>query len=186
MKTVVINLLGGSGSGKSTASCGLFYELKRKERNVELVREYVKELAWQGIKIGAFDQPYIFGKQLKKETLLYGKVQYIITDSPLILSPMYESFYNNGETLVLESTLKFLEKAKKSNVEHINFMLKRTKKYKQEGRYETEDQAREFDVFLRKELDTLNIKYIDIESEDDQKVNEILNYISVLEHKVLA
>lgn len=186
MRTVVINLLGGSGCGKSTASCGLFYELKRKERNVELVREYVKAWAWEGKQVGPFDQPYIFGKQLKMETSLYGKVQYIITDSPLLLSPMYEMFYNNGESLVYESCMKHIEKAKKSNVEYLNFMLKRTKKYKQEGRYETEERAREFDQFLRDGLNRLGINYIDIESEDDQKVNEILKYISVLEHKVLS
>lgn len=186
MKTVVIGLLGGPGSGKSTTSCGLFYELKRAGRDVELVREYVKQWAWEGKKVGPYDQPYIFGKQLKMETSLYGKVQYIITDSPLLLSPMYEMFYNNGESLVYESCMKHIAKAKSNNVHHINFMLKRTKVYNPAGRYNTEAEAIEFDSFLRNEMDKLNISYVDIESGDADKVNEILNYISVLEHKVLA
>jgi hypothetical protein len=40
--TVVVNLFGGPGTGKSTTASGVFYHLKRDNRNVELVQEYAK------------------------------------------------------------------------------------------------------------------------------------------------
>jgi len=48
--TRVINLLGGPGVGKSTAAAKLFAKYKDEGKSVELVREYVKDWAWEGRK----------------------------------------------------------------------------------------------------------------------------------------
>ena len=43
-KTLVVNLLGAPGSGKSTIAASIFSKLKFQNLNVELVSEYAKEL----------------------------------------------------------------------------------------------------------------------------------------------
>lgn len=174
-KTVVINLLGGSGTGKSTTSCGLFYHMKLNNMHVELVREYVKQWAWEGRKVGEFDQSYIFGKQSRLESILYGTLDWIITDSPVLLSPIYEKFYNGGSSVIEPSALKFLEKAKEKNVVHLNFVLKRNKPFDTRGRYETAERAIEVDKYLEQYLKDNNIKYTNIDCPDTERVQEIIN-----------
>ncbi len=117
MKTKVISLFGGSGLGKSTLAAGLFYQMKMQGLHTELVREYVKQWAWDNIKVGKFDQIYLTGKQAKAESRLYNKVDYIVTDSPILLSPIYETFYS-GSSVVLPSIKLFLELAAREGVEH--------------------------------------------------------------------
>jgi tRNA uridine 5-carbamoylmethylation protein Kti12 len=85
-KTTIINLYGGPGTGKSTSAAYLYYILKAEGHNVELVREYVKDWAWEGRQISTYDQIYFLGKQVRRESLLYGKVDWIITDSPVMMN----------------------------------------------------------------------------------------------------
>ena len=47
MKTVVINLFGGPGCGKSTIAAELFAILKKQGYEVELVTEYAKDKVWE-------------------------------------------------------------------------------------------------------------------------------------------
>lgn len=174
--TKVINLFAGSGAGKSTIAAGLYYEMKLLGLNVELVREYVKTMAWQGIKIGPYDQPYIFGMQLKYESSLYGKVDYIITDSPLLLSPIYEIYYR-GDSITEHPALKFINKAKEDGIEYINLFLERNKPFDPRGRYETEEQARQVDDLLKFKLLDWNIPYTTITATDSYKVKNIMEIL---------
>lgn len=178
--TKVINLIGSSGVGKSTTAAGLFYEMKKKGLDVELVNEYVKSWVWSGKQVGAYDQIYIFGKQAKSEYDLYSKVDYIITDSPLLLSPIYEKYYNGGSSVVESSVFKHLEKARNSGVEHVNFLMNRTKPFNPKGRYETEESAVRVDGVVEKYLIDNKIEYYSVtEVEQDDKLQEILTYLGV-------
>lgn len=170
-------MLGGSGIGKSTAAAGLYHEMKQQGMNVELVREYVKMWAWTGNKVGQYDQIYIFGKQARSEYMLYGKVDFIITDSPIILGPVYEKFYNNGESMIEEAAIKFLKKADNNGVEHINFLLERKKEFNPEGRYETEDQAKEVDLEVRKFIGYNNIKHTIVDCTNEDRLNFMMEHI---------
>lgn len=143
-QTTIINLYGGPGTGKSTLSCELFAALKKSGHSVELVREYVKDWAWEGKKVGAFDQIYITGKQAKREYSLYGKVDYVITDSPLYLSPFYEQYYSD-QNIVESSVKSFLDYSMKRGQLYLHFFIDRAKKYNPDGRYETEEQAMAID-----------------------------------------
>ena len=166
MKTTVVNFFGGPGTGKSTLACDLFGLLKRHGTNVELVREYVKEWAWEGRRIKPFDQFYITAKQFRRESLLYNKVEYVITDSPILIGPFYEFYYNETD-IVLPSVRSLIEHLKSYNVEHKNFFIQRNKPYVQEGRYESENEARNIDKHMRAYLDTLGIKYYYINDRED-------------------
>lgn len=172
--TTVINLLGGSGLGKSTCAAALFSEMKMQGYHVELVTEFVKNWAWQGRVPSGYDQVYLFGKQAQSESRLYGKVDFIVTDSPLLLSGFYEQLHLKRE-IVLPSIKNFLSYAKDNNIVHKNFVLTRHKPFDPRGRFETEQQAKQVDLDLRKWLDSLNIDYETISCDDRERVPQILS-----------
>lgn len=176
--TTVVNMLGGSGLGKSTTAAGLYHQMKLDGYNVELVREYVKIWAWDGKKVGQYDQIYIFGKQARSEYMLYEKVDYIITDSPIILSPVYEKFYNNGQSMIEEAALKFLEKAENNGIQHVNFLLERKKPFNPEGRYETEEQAKQIDLKVSEFLADNGLLYQKVDCSDEERIKFMMEYLN--------
>lgn len=93
MKTTVINLYGGPSSGKSTQASGLFYKMKQNGFSVELVNEFAKECVWEGNVPMLKDQLWVLAHQHRKLVRLKDKVDYIITDSPVLLSIAYRSVY---------------------------------------------------------------------------------------------
>lgn len=174
--TKVINLFGGSGLGKSTTASLLFGEMKLLGYHVELVSEYVKTWAWQGRKPTGFDQFYIAGKQAHSESQLYGKVDYIITDSPLLLSAFYEQ-YHLGREICLPTILNFLGYAKDNGIEHLNFLLQRNRKFDPRGRFETEEEAISVDGKLAAWLEYIGLDYTLITEGDRARVEAILSYM---------
>jgi len=173
MTTHVINFFAGPGSGKSTTAAQLFSKLKYMSKEVELVREYMKMWAWTGRKPDKFSQFYITGKQVQAESQLYGKVDFIVTDSPILLGPFYETRYAKRE-IVLPSVLNFMDFAEKNGVVYHNYFLKRQKDFKQGGRYETEDEAKQIDEDLKSFLTVHNIPWQFIEVPDEERINYIL------------
>jgi hypothetical protein len=176
MKTTVINLFAGPGVGKSTVASELYSVLKKKGEDVELVREYVKDWAWEGKVPGKFDQPYIFGKQLHLESRLYGKVRFIITDSPFLFSPFYEKI-SFGTQITLEAAKLFTVYAQSNGVSYINFFIARHGKYNKKGRFQTEKQARKVDADLLEFLRKQNLPIFLIDSKPNKRVENILEKI---------
>jgi nicotinamide riboside kinase len=158
-KTIIINLYGGPGSGKSTSAAYLYYVLKAAGKNVELVREYVKDWAWEERKISNYDQIYFLGKQVRRESLLYGKVDYVVTDSPVMMNLYYAQRYCPLSLAegIRSSTLSFYRLAAEDGHRHVHILLQRNKPYKSEGRYQTEAEAVEIDQGLNRLLADLKI-----------------------------
>jgi len=161
MKTKVINILGGSGIGKSTVASEIFVYLKRKGCDVEFVAEYAKE--WANIQkpVGVFGQAILYGQQLKRESALYGKFEYVITESPLILSAVYQKFYLENDPITYQVMFD-LANASKCGVEHINVLLERVDlfKFHEKGRFETVHVAKLVDAAVKDMLDDLDQPYI--------------------------
>lgn len=174
--TLVVNMLGGSGIGKSTTAAGLYYQMKLAHKNVELVREYVKLLAWQGIKPGQYDQVNIFGEQCKLEHSLYGKVDYIVTDSPIILAPIYEHYYH-GDSMTEEAALKFLDKSNKNGVKQLNILLERTKNYDERGRYQTLEEAKVVDKMVSTFLADHGMTFHRVGGSEETRAKQIMEII---------
>lgn len=177
-KAEVINIFGGPGCGKSTTAAGLFYQLKLQDHDTELVREYVKKWAWEGILPNKFDQIYITGKQSKAEYMLYNKVDYIITDCPLMMGVFYEQFYY-GTSLVKQSIDEFLILSKADGIKYHNFLLSRQKEFKDKGRFCDEEGAKRIDDFIENQLDTLHIPYTKLDCPKDEAVSEILKQLGL-------
>lgn len=152
--TTIINLYAGPGSGKSTSAAHMYAELKREGVNAELVREYVKDWAWDNRKLSTYDQIYVMGKQVRRESMLYGKVDFIVTDSPVLQGVYYAEKYSPPAVLngVRSCVSAFLHQAAVDGHIHHHVFLTRSKPYQRAGRYETETAAREADVGIKAPL----------------------------------
>jgi energy-coupling factor transporter ATP-binding protein EcfA2 len=180
MKTVVINLYGGPGAGKSTLASALFVLLKREGEQVELVREYAKSWAYEQKHIDTLmKQTYILAKQAQRESSLYGKVKYIITDCPLALSGYYCQKYL-GTPAMSVLMLEFLREAAEQDVEHVYFQVPRKKDYNPNGRYQTEEEAKEID----REQGTYFSNFFDpikLQGTESQLAYEIMHHLKLRE-----
>ena len=147
----VINMYAGPGAGKSTTAAGLFFKMKSQGYSVELVTEYAKDKVYEGHLGCLEDQMYIFGKQQRRLTRLRGHVEWAITDSPLILSILYnKDLSETFNTLVLETFEKYI---------NYNFFIERVKEYKQIGRTQTELEAIALDKVLFDLLGKYGVQY---------------------------
>lgn len=169
--TIIINLIGAPGTGKSTTGAYLFALMKNLKMDVELVTEYAKDLTWEIRHETMRNQLYIFGKQHQRLFRLKNKVKYIVTDSPLLLSEFYSREYGdasvNFKNLLLEEVNKF---------NNINIFLNRVKEYNPKGRNQTEEEANGFSIRIKSLLDELNFKYVTYDAHGEV-AHEILEYI---------
>jgi hypothetical protein len=150
--TVVINLLGGPGVGKSTTATGVFSYLKQRNISIEYCNEYAKDVVYEETLALLENQIHIFAEQFRRQYRLLNKVSYIVTDSPLILSPVYfqywfdkspknnlfdEAYCNIAKNYFVETFNRF---------DNVNWLIHRKKKYVAEGRTQTEEEAKEIDT----------------------------------------
>lgn len=177
-QTNLINIYGPPGSGKSTLAAELYAHMKQKGYSVELVREEIKDWAWQGKKPTVFEQVYITNKQMLTESNLYGKVEFLITDSPLALGNFYCQYYHNSDALEdLASCTYNTARVKNLVSKVINLYVPINENiYNTEGRYSSLEEAIKLDEELKKHLtDELRVLYC---SPGNRLINSI-EYIRV-------
>lgn len=150
-KTLVVNLFAGPGSGKSTSMAHIFAMLKWKGFDCEMASEYAKDKVWENSHDVLNDQFYVSAKQYHKLFRLNGKVEIIITDSPILLG----AYYGRKEPKEFQDLLL----RKHCDFNNLNFFLERIKKFNPNGRLQTEDQAKEIDTFVREKLNSISEKY---------------------------
>lgn len=166
-------MLGCPSSGKTSLSAKLFAQLKAMDLNAEYTSEYVKGWAWEGKKVGPFDQFYIFGKETHNQSRLFDKVDFIISDSPVMLTAFYHYFYNGNEALN-EVCHNFYNLAEEAGVEVVNFFLPRKKKYVAKGRYQTQEEADALAFQLKEWLNKEGYEYTTLECSDKERINVVL------------
>lgn len=125
--TKIINLFGGPGCHKSTTAYGLAYFFKLSGMNAELVTEVAKDMTWAKRVECLKSQPLIFGKQLNRIERLIGKVDYIITDSPVLLSAVYAG--KKYPSAFIEGIVETFK-----TFDNINYLINRLGPYRKEGR----------------------------------------------------
>ena len=146
----IINIIGEPSAGKSTLALELTANLKRQGVNAELVTEFVKDLIWDNNLEALNSQEYIFAEQHKRIKRLVGKVDVIVTDSPLILSTIYIE-----DTDTCKSLIHFIEDTVNS-YDNDYYYIKRNHSYQQVGRIHTEDEAKVIGTKLDKICDEVN------------------------------
>lgn len=156
--TIVVNLIGGQGAGKSTMMAGLFSWLKWNGVDCEMCTEFAKDLVWEGRKETFADQIYIFGKQNHKLFRCNGKVDVVITDVALPMYIAYNRFYGSRDDN-FNSAYNSLVMAEFNNYYNLNIYIQRKKPYNPNGRNETEEQARKFDDLFLNVLNEYHIHY---------------------------
>jgi hypothetical protein len=168
--TKVINLFAGPGAGKSTTAAHLFALFKLAGYNAELVTEYAKEIVWGENFTVLNDQIYIFAEQLHRIKRLTGKVDYIIVDSPVLLSLHYGQDHSEAfKTLVLEEHGK---------MDTHNVFLRRVKPYQPIGRRQDEESAKGVDASVAQILSDNLINYSVVEANEDAAKNIMFEVLS--------
>ena len=179
----IINLFGGPGIGKSSIAAGLTYKLKKKHISCDAPYEFPKVLAWDKNKEAIGDQLYVVANQHRGIAKSYGKVKYIIVDSPILLSLVYKNYYNNSETYPAKLYGKEFDEMVLSifnQYDNLNIILKRNIEgdHNDAERYQGLPESIELDNLIKYSLDTNNIPYIEVMVDDDT-VNNIIKLIEL-------
>lgn len=156
----VINLFGAPGCGKSTLRAGLFYQMKMAGYNVEEVTEYAKDMVWEE-RFNIFsDQIYILGKQNRRLLRLTDKVDYVLTDSPVLMGIAYmvNTPYN--------ATLRQLIADVFLSYNNVNIFINRSHAYQEIGRNQTADESNVLAEQIKELLREFNIPFIELNSSE--------------------
>ena len=156
---LLINVCGAPGAGKSTLSAYVFAKLKMMGINCELVTEFAKDKVWEKNNEALSNQIYIFAKQYYRITRCAGKVDVVITDSPLFLSP----FYNKDPDI--DEPLKELVAKIVAKYDNLNYFLRRVKKYNPVGRLQTEAESNEYGIHIKTMMKSFGIKFREIDGD---------------------
>jgi len=160
METLVVNFFAGPGTGKSSMMASVFAALKWDGVNCEMAHEYAKEKVWEESLAILDDQVYVFAKQNHKIKRLIGKVDIIITDSPLLLSLIYGKNERDSFKEFVSDT--------HDSYNNLNFFLTRCKAYNPKGRVQNEVKAKALDVTICKMLEDYEevVNYVDAAPEN--------------------
>lgn len=178
MKPIIVNIFGPPGSGKSTGAAYVFSQLKMNGVNCELVTEYAKDKTWEHNMEALSNQAYVFGKQFYRISRCANQVDVIITDSPLLLSVIYNHDSRLGDTfnkMVLDVF---------NSYDNLNYLLVRTKPYNPIGRNQTEEESDDIGREIGKLLEDNSVNFVystgDIDGYTDI-ADSVLNYLHSME-----
>ena len=155
--TLIVNMVAGPGTGKSTTAAAAFAELKQSGVNAELVTEYAKDLVWGRTTATLDNQIYIFAKQYHRLFRLLDQVEVVVTDCPLFLSLYYGGHMSETfKALVLETW---------NTMDNVTFFLERVKQFNPKGRLQSEDKAKEIDQILYNLLLEHDVDFSDVRAD---------------------
>jgi hypothetical protein len=175
----IINLFGGPGIGKSSIAAGITYELKKTHITVDNPYEFPKLLAWDNNMEAIKDQFYVVANQHRHIAKSFGKVDYIVVDSPILLSHVYNTYYTSDypSNRYGESFLKFMLDLHNS-YDNINILLSRSDgNHNNDERYQNLEQSLEIDYICKSVLDKNELQYHTIKV-DDNSVKEIIKLLN--------
>ena len=178
-QTVIINLLGAPGTGKTTTAMEIFVEMKKLGLSVEFLSEFAKEALYEDREKVFENELYMFAKKQHKMFVLDGQVDYVVTDAPLILTKVFNQYYNPNSNIALNNLIdeehnKFL---------NINILLDSDLNYKQEGRRESEEEAKELHLLIAEEMVNLSGTNLTYKPKDqtilDMSMDDLVDFIVI-------
>ena len=166
---VVINGYGGPGEGKSTACMEITAALKKEGYGAEYVQEYAKELVYdknmEMLDGSAKNQFEILKEQTRRVDRLYDQVDFIVTDSPILLNEIYNK----------ELTPEYRDIVGKiqNSYSNFSFFIERdVSNFEEEGRIHNLAESIQKDQEIRDMLLDNDIKY---KTYNHENINEIVN-----------
>lgn len=165
--TILINIYGGPGAGKSTTAAGVFYELKRIGYDCGLVTEMATELVYDEAFNIMNDQIYLFGEQWHRTFRMLGKVDFIVTDSPLLMNIVYNAFKDEEFDKFIYSRIHKLKS--------LDFFINRSDAFSKVGRIHNLEQSKEVDKTIKELAKNNGIKLIELEQENS--ITEIVKIV---------
>jgi RecA/RadA recombinase len=180
-QTVVVNMFGGPGAGKTTAAFEVMAKLKKAGFVAEYAPEYAKELVWtisdpkeapeqkkwatELINGTVGHQTMLYLEQNRRVRRLIGQCDFVVTDSPALLGCMY--LQRGIDPREAEFDTRALKDYRAQS--NFNFFVQRSGDYEQDGRVHTEEQATAIDkeiiAFAESKgiyMDTYNHEQIDL------------------------
>lgn len=161
--TLVVNIFGGPGSGKTTTAWELSERLRKEGFLVEYVSEYAKELTWlqnapafsEAQHIAAKDlldgsptnQLVLAKEQQRRVEIAIGQVDIVVSDSPTLLGLAYmrdnqtPEQYLNAQTYMLAAQKAVCLGNQDLICSNYNILIHREGGYEQEGRNQTYAEA---------------------------------------------
>ena len=177
----LINLFGGPGIGKSSIASGITYKLKKKHINCDMPYEFPKALAWDNNQSAIQDQLYVLANQHRGIVKSFGKVDYIVLDSPIILSLVYRSVYKGTTypaTLYGEHFDKMVLDIH-NQYDTINILLKRCDgNHNDKERYQSLEESKVLDTEIENTLIKYNIPYITVDV-NNKTLKNILKHLDI-------
>ena len=167
-QALVVNLIGGPCSGKSTIAAELFARLKKMGIRCELVPEYIKERIYDEHNLIIKDQIYLFANELHQLINKLGKLDVIVHDGSLLLNINYDKDNNKKfHELIISEYKKF---------NNLDFFIKRGNiEFESYGRIHNEEESKNIDINIKNLYHKYNLNFIEVESLD--AVDKIIKYI---------
>ena len=177
----IINIFGGPGIGKSSIAAGVTYKIKKNHISCDQPYEFPKLLAWDDNHSAIQDQLYVLANQHRGIVKSYGKVDYIVLDSPILLSLTYRNYYKATEypsSLYGESFDKMVLDTF-NQYDNINIVLDRADGvHNNDERYQNLEESKELDGVIENSLIENNIPFHKIKVDDDT-VDNIIELINI-------
>ena len=177
----IINIFGGPGIGKSSIAAGVTYKIKKNHISCDQPYEFPKLLAWDNNHSAIQDQLYVLANQHRGIVKSYGKVDYIVLDSPILLSLTYRNYYKATEypsSLYGESFDKMVLDTF-NQYDNINIVLDRADGvHNNDERYQNLEESKELDIVIENSLIENNIPFHKIKVDDDT-VDNIIELINI-------
>ena len=120
-------------------------------------------------------QFYVTGKQAFKISRCFGKVDVIITDSPIAIGAQYTESRKLADAI--------LEEFNKYEPHNYNVLLNRVKPYNPNGRHQSENEAKIIDMMTQRWLDINDIRYVTANGDEDGYQKILNNIISIVKTK---
>lgn len=178
----IINLFAGPSGGKSSIAAGILHELKKKHISCDAPYEFPKVLAWDNNNEAIKDQLYVIANQHRGIVKSFGKVKYVIVDSPILLSLVYKNYYAKEDSeypsCLYGQEFDDLLLSIHRYYDSLNIVLVRSLdgEHNNKERYQTLEQSIDIDNRIRVMLNEHNVPYVEV-AVDGDPVSEILKLI---------
>lgn len=171
---IKINLYGGPSSGKSTIAAQIFAALKVLGKRVELVREYAKELVYEGQNmklLSESDRLIILAEQFRRESILHNSVDFIITDSPMILTAYFHK-YDYAKDIVLRHL----------NPNEIHIWVERPAQFEEVDRSHNEEESKKIDSEMVEFIESCQVTLDRVSGSPEERLSQVLE---ILKRKIV-